>query len=70
MQWERCIEDGYRNPGKMTTIGNVYRNYCEEAKNAPLLFDPGVFEPLQEWELVEYKENDKPLKISPYAIFR
>ena len=43
MQWERCIEDGYQNSGKMTTIGNVYRNYCEEAKNAPLLFDPGVF---------------------------
>ena len=47
MQRERCIEDGYRNSCKMTTIGNVYRNYCEEAKNAPLLFDPGVLEPLK-----------------------
>ena len=43
MQWKRFIEDGYRNSGKMTTIGNVYCNYCEEVKNAPLLFDPDLF---------------------------
>ena len=46
----------------MTTIGNVYRNYCEVAKNAPLLFDPGVFEPLQPspgMGMVEYKDKDK-----------